>query len=73
MYESGKRVADANTDIMVLEKSENMQPVDAGSAARQYIAQGFQYLVFHGTQYNNTVIELAEEFSPGRFRIRYFF
>ncbi len=62
MYESGKRVADANTDIMVLEKSENMQPVDAGSAARQYIAQGFQYLVFHGTQYNNTVVELAEEF-----------
>jgi basic membrane protein A len=63
MYDAAKRVADSTDGSMIIEYSENMQPVDAGSAARQYIAQGFDYLVFHGTQYNNTVVELAEEFT----------
>lgn len=62
MFDSAKRVADANPGEMLVEYSDNMQPVDAGSAARQYIVQGFKYLVFHGTQFNNTVSELAEEF-----------
>lgn len=63
MYDAAIRVAETTDGAMIVEYSENMQPVDAGSAARQYIAQGFDYLVFHGTQYNNTVVELAEEFT----------
>jgi len=62
MYDAALRVAEANPGTMVVEYSDNMQPVDAGSAARQYIASGFKYLVFHGTQFGNTVAELAEEF-----------
>ncbi|QEN09280.1 BMP family ABC transporter substrate-binding protein [Oceanispirochaeta crateris] len=62
MYDAAMRVADSSEGKMVIEYSENMKPVDAGSAARQYIAQGFSYIVFHGTQFNNTVVELAEDF-----------
>jgi len=62
MYDAAVRVAEVNTGMMTIEYSENMKPVDAGSAARQYIAQGFDYIVFHGSQYNNTVVELSEDF-----------
>ncbi len=62
MYDAAMNVAGASDGVLVVEYSENMKPVDAGSAARQYIAQGFSYLVFHGSQFNNTVVEMAEEF-----------
>ena len=62
MYDAAMNVAGASDGAMVVEYSENMKPVDAGSAARQYVAQGFTYLVFHGSQFNNTVVEMAEEF-----------
>jgi basic membrane protein A len=42
--------------------SEKMLPVDAGSAARQYVAQGFNIIIGHGAQYKNMVLEMAEEF-----------
>ena len=42
--------------------SEKMLPVDAGSAARQYAAQGFNIIIGHGAQYKNMVLEMAEEF-----------
>ena len=67
MYDAAMRVADTSEGKMVIEYSENMKPVDAGSAARQYIAQGFSYIVFHGTQFNNTVVELAEDFPETTF------
>jgi basic membrane protein A and related proteins len=63
IYDAATRVAETSDGTMMVEYSENMQPVDAGSAARQYIAQGFDYLVFHGSQYTNTVVELSEEFT----------
>ena len=42
--------------------SEKMLPVDAGSAARQYAAQGFNIIIGHGAQYKNMIMEMAEEF-----------
>jgi basic membrane protein A len=39
-----------------------MKPVDAGSAARQYAAKGFDVIVAHGAQYKNLILEMAEEF-----------
>ncbi|MBL8967987.1 MAG: BMP family ABC transporter substrate-binding protein, partial [Spirochaetaceae bacterium] len=42
--------------------SEKMKPVDAGSAARQYASKGFDFVICHGAQYKNLVLEMAEEF-----------
>jgi basic membrane protein A len=42
--------------------SEKMLPVDAGSAARQYAAQGFNIIIGHGAQYKNLILEMAEEY-----------
>jgi basic membrane protein A len=42
--------------------SEKMLPVDAGSAARQYVAQGYKIIIGHGAQYKNLILEMAEEF-----------
>ncbi|MDR3248265.1 MAG: BMP family protein [Treponema sp.] len=42
--------------------SEKMLPVDAGSAARQYAAQGFHIIIGHGSQYKNLMLEMAEEY-----------
>jgi basic membrane protein A len=42
--------------------SEKMLPVDAGSAARQYAAQGYNIIIGHGAQYKNLILEMAEEF-----------
>ncbi len=67
MYDAAMRVSDANPGLMVIEYSENMKPVDANSAARQYIAQGFDYIVFHGSQFGNSVTELSEEFPDNTF------
>jgi basic membrane protein A len=42
--------------------TEKMLPVDAGSAARQYAAQGYHIIIGHGAQYKNLILEMAEEF-----------
>lgn len=42
--------------------TEKMKPVDAGSAARQYAAKGFDIVVAHGAQYKNLILEMAEEY-----------
>jgi basic membrane protein A len=42
--------------------SEKMLPVDAGSAARQYAAQGYNIIIAHGAQYKNLIMEMAEEY-----------
>nr|WP_321305468.1 BMP family protein [uncultured Sphaerochaeta sp.] len=42
--------------------TEKMKPVDAGSAARQYVAQGFDIIIAHGAQYKNLIMEMAEEY-----------
>jgi basic membrane protein A len=42
--------------------SEKMKPVDAGSAARQYVAQGYDIIIGHGAQYKNLMLEMAEEY-----------
>ena len=42
--------------------SEKMLPVDAGSAARQYAAQGYNIIIGHGAQYKNLILEMADEF-----------
>lgn len=42
--------------------SEKMSPVDAGSAARQYVAQGYDIVIAHGAQYKNLILEMAEEY-----------
>ena len=47
--------------------SEKMKPVDAGSAARQYVAKGFDIIIGHGAQYKNLTLEMAEEFPKTTF------
>jgi basic membrane protein A and related proteins len=47
--------------------SEKMKPVDAGSAARQYAAAGYDIVIAHGAQYKNLVLEMAEEFPKTTF------
>ncbi|MDR1587714.1 MAG: BMP family protein [Treponema sp.] len=47
--------------------SEKMLPVDAGSAARQYVAQGYNIVIGHGAQYKNLILEMAEEFPDTTF------
>jgi basic membrane protein A len=42
--------------------SEKQLPVDAGSAARQYAAQGYNIIIGHGAQYKNLIMEMAEEY-----------
>jgi basic membrane protein A len=42
--------------------SEKMKPVDAGSAARQYAAKGFDLIIGHGAQYKNLILEMAPEY-----------
>ena len=42
--------------------AEKMLPVDAGSIARQYVAQGYDLIIAHGAQYKNFVLEMAEEY-----------
>ncbi len=42
--------------------SEKMLPVDAGSIARQYVAQGYDLIIAHGAQYKNLILEMAEEY-----------
>lgn len=42
--------------------SEKMLPVDAGSIARQYVAEGYDLIIAHGAQYKNLVLEMAEEY-----------
>ena len=42
--------------------SEKMAPVDAGSVARQYAAQGYDLIICHGAQYKNLVLEMADEY-----------
>ncbi len=44
------------------EYSERMTTVDAESIARQYIADGFDLIIAHGSQYRNMVSDLAAEF-----------
>lgn len=44
------------------EYSERMTTVDSESIARQYIADGFDLIIAHGSQYRNMVSDLAAEF-----------
>ena len=41
---------------------EKMAVVDAGSIARQYVAEGYDLIIGHGAQYKNAILELAEEY-----------
>ncbi len=42
--------------------TEKMNLVDAGTAARQYVAQGYDIIIAHGAQYKNLTLEMAEEY-----------
>ena len=41
--------------------AEKMAPVDAGSIARQFVAEGYDLIIAHGAQYKNLILELAED------------
>ncbi|MDP2791542.1 MAG: BMP family protein [Rectinemataceae bacterium] len=47
--------------------TEKMKPVDAGSAARQYVAKGFDIIIGHGAQYKNLILEMADEYPKTTF------
>jgi len=42
--------------------SENMPPVNADSAVRQYVKDGYHIIIGHGAQYKNFILGMAEEF-----------
>jgi basic membrane protein A len=55
------------TSLVEYSYSEKMKPVDAGSAARQYVAKGYDIVIGHGAQYKNLMLEMAEEFPKTTF------
>ena len=55
------------TALVEYSYSEKMKPVDAGSAARQYVAKGFDIIICHGAQYKNLVLEMADDFPKTTF------
>jgi len=55
------------TALIEYSYSEKMKPVDAGSAARQYVAKGFDIVIGHGAQYKNLILEMADEFPKTTF------
>lgn len=58
-------ILEANKDLggrIEYNYTEKMKPVDAGSAARKYIAQGYDIIIAHGAQYKNMILDLADEF-----------
>ena len=55
------------TALVEYSYSEKMKPVDAGSAARQYVAKGFDIILGHGAQYKNLILEMAEEYPKTTF------
>lgn len=40
--------------------AEKQAPVDAGSMARQFVADGYDLIIAHGAQYKNLILELAD-------------
>ena len=63
MYDAIKSVQKTYGPALVdFSYSEKMKPVDAGSAARQYASKHFDLIIYHGAQYKNLVLEMANEF-----------
>ena len=51
------------------EYSERMTTVDSESIARQYVADGFDLIIAHGSQYRNMISDLATEFPDVSFAV----
>ncbi len=62
MYDGLVAAKEQLGDKLEFSYSEKMKPVDAGSAARQYAAQGYDIIIGHGAQYKNLIMEMAEEY-----------
>ncbi len=55
-------IAEMGDKNIIYSYTEKMLPVDAGSIARQYVAEGYDLIIAHGAQYKNLVLEIAEEY-----------
>lgn len=42
--------------------AEKQTPVDAGSMARQFVADGYDLIIAHGAQYKNLILEMADQY-----------
>lgn len=62
MHEGIQGAMEALPGKIHYEYSERMTTVDAESIARQYIADGFDLIIAHGSQYRNMVSDLSQEF-----------
>ncbi len=62
MYEGLVGAQEKLPGAFTFEYSEKMTTVDSESIARQYIADGFDLIIAHGSQYKNMVADLAAEF-----------
>ncbi|MCH3918820.1 MAG: BMP family protein [Spirochaetia bacterium] len=62
MYDGIKEAQKEMPGRIEMAYSEKMKPVDAGSAARQYVADGYNIIIGHGAQYANVITEMADEF-----------
>lgn len=69
MYQGAKAVqTKMGADKMDLQVSERLgNPVDAGSAIRQYALQKFDIIIAHGAQYQSVIEEIAAEFPETTF------
>jgi basic membrane protein A len=69
MYEGIKTVqADLGEDVVELTVTENLwNAVDAAAAIRDFAEQGYDIVIAHGAQYQNSVFEIAPDFPETSF------
>jgi len=60
VMEVQKEMGEEKLEVSVTEKIPN--PVDAGTALRDYAARGFDIIIAHGSQYQTPVFDVASEF-----------
>ena len=60
MYDGLAKAHEEIPDQFDFVYAEKQAPVDAGSMARQFVADGYDLIIAHGAQYKNLVLELAD-------------
>lgn len=62
MYDGLVQAQEEMPGAFTFQVAEKQAPVDAGSMARQFVADGYDLIIAHGAQYKNLVLEMAEDY-----------
>lgn len=62
MYDGLVEAQEEMPGAFTFQVAEKQAPVDAGSMARQFVADGYDLIIAHGAQYKNLVLEMAEDY-----------